>query len=162
MGAPKGNQYWKKATTHGRKAIFTDPELLLEEFENYIEKVDNNPWYKLESIKSGDLAGSTFKVPMQRPYTIGGFCAHLGVGKNYFQQFEAKRAKEFSGVLAHIQNVIATQKFEGAAIGAFNPIIIARDLGLVDRKDHTTGGESMNNGYYDLLRSRKTKKTPTK
>ena len=37
-----------------------------------------------------------------------------------------------------------SQKFEGASAGIFNHAIIARDLGLTERFDHTTKGEQMN------------------
>ncbi|GAG38531.1 unnamed protein product, partial [marine sediment metagenome] len=36
------------------------------------------------------------------------------------------------------------QKFEGASAGLLNANIIARDLGLRDGKDLTTGGEQIN------------------
>jgi hypothetical protein len=158
MAAPEGNQFWKNRSEHGRKVIFADPDILLEEAYKYFDWVDTHPWYKNESIKSGDNAGTTFEVATQRPYTLSGLCVFLGVGQHYFEQFEGKRLKDFSGVLTHIRDIIRTQKFEGAAVGAFNPIIIARDLGLVDKKDHTTDGESLNTGYFGLLKSRKTVK----
>lgn len=34
-----------------------------------------------------------------------------------------------------VETTIYTQKFEGAAVGAFNSNIIARDLGLADKKE---------------------------
>lgn len=38
-------------------------------------------------------------------------------------------------VTTRIDEIIYKQKFEGAAVGAFNANIIARDLGLADKKD---------------------------
>lgn len=38
-------------------------------------------------------------------------------------------------VTTYVEEIIRTQKFEGAAVGAFNANIIARDLGLSDKKE---------------------------
>ena len=43
-----------------------------------------------------------------------------------------------------------SQKFEGAASGIFNANIIARDLGLSDKQDITTGGEKLSSKLNDL------------
>ena len=41
------------------------------------------------------------------------------------------------------------QKFAGAAVGLFNANIIARDLGLADKQDITTNGESITKSMSD-------------
>jgi len=41
----------------------------------------------------------------------------------------------FSTVIADIEAVIKSQKFQGAAAGLLNANIIARDLGLADKSD---------------------------
>lgn len=51
--------------------------------------------------------------------------------------------KDFSPVITRIENILRTQKFEGAAAGLLNPNIIARDLGLVDRADTTSGDKPL-------------------
>ena len=38
-------------------------------------------------------------------------------------------------IIHKIEEIIYNQKFEGAAVGIFNSNIIARDLGLSDKKD---------------------------
>ena len=45
---------------------------------------------------------------------------------------------EFSSVITRIRETIYQQKFEGAAVGAFNANIIARDLGLADKTINDT------------------------
>jgi hypothetical protein len=37
-----------------------------------------------------------------------------------------------------VEEIIRTQKFEGASADLLNPNIIARDLGLADKQDNTT------------------------
>jgi hypothetical protein len=146
MAAPAGNKFWQNRTRHGREKLFASAELMWAAAEEYFEWCDNNPWVKKELIKSGDMIGQLVDVPTQRPYTMGGLCIYLGCNEAYFRNFKAQlpaEDKDFSSVIGEIEQVIYTQKFEGAAVGAFNANIIARDLGLKEKSevDHTTGGE---------------------
>jgi len=43
--------------------------------------------------------------------------------------------KDFVAITTHIRQIIRNQKFEGATAGLFQPMIIARDLGLRDVRD---------------------------
>lgn len=139
MGAPKGNQFWKLRSKHGRDKLFTSPEMLWKAACEYFQWCDENPWVKNEAVKSGDLAGTIMKVPTSRPYTLTALCLYLGCNTKYFSDFEAslkESEKDFSEVVTRIRETIYSQKFEGAAIGAFNANIIARDLGLSDKQEH--------------------------
>src|SRR5690606_4225743 len=102
-----------------------------------------------EAIKSGDLAGQIVSIPTSRPYTLTALCLYLGINTAYFRQFKDNLKdtdEDFSTVITRIEETIYSQKFEGASVGAFNANIIARDLGLSDKKelDHTTKGEKIN------------------
>jgi hypothetical protein len=163
MGAPKENQFWKLRNTHGRDKLFATPDLLLEACQEYFNWVDAHPKYKVEQIKrpyeqeiiATDGTKTTrwvtiTKIPLERPYTIQGLCIYLGCNVVWFNQFEYALAekedqlsKDFSKVLSHVRDVIYQQKFEGAAVGAFNASIIARDLSLVDKSDLTTNGKDI-------------------
>ena len=46
-----------------------------------------------------------------------------------------KNKKDYMSVITRIEETIYNQKFTGAASGFLNPNIIARDLGLVDKKE---------------------------
>lgn len=149
MAAPLKNKFWELRTKHGRDKIFTTPDLLWTAATEYFKWCDDNPWIKNEAIKSGDLAGQIIKVPTSRPYTLTALCLYLGVNADYFRQFKEnlkEDEQDFSWVITRIEETIYTQKFEGASVGMFNANIIARDLGLTDKKelDHTTKGESIN------------------
>ncbi|SMP36850.1 terminase small subunit, partial [Shimia sagamensis] len=50
-----------------------------------------------------------------------------------------KSRKDLSSVMTRVEQIIRQQKFEGAAAELLNPNIIARDLGLADKKE--IGGE---------------------
>lgn len=100
-------------------------------------------------IKSA--TSSLMEIPTARPYTIQGLCSYLdGINVGYFNDFEKSlkdktdnASKDFSVVITRIHETIYQQKFEGATIGTFNATIISRDLGLTDKKDHTSNGETI-------------------
>lgn len=153
MAAPLNNQFWKQRTKHGRDKLFSTPDLLWTAVTEYFQWCDNNPWIKHEAIKSGELAGQLVSIPTSRPYTLTALCLYLGVNSQYFTDFkkglkpdELSIDKDFSVLITRIEEIIYSQKFEGASVGAFNANIIARDLGLSDKKelDHTTKGEKIN------------------
>lgn len=149
MAAPKNNKFWQLRTKHGRDKLFATPDLLWTAATEYFQWCDDNPWIKNEAIKSGDLAGEIVKIPTSRPYTMTALCLYLDVNTKYFYDFKnnlKEDDKDFSEVITRIEETIYSQKFEGASVGAFNANIIARDLGLSDKKelDHTTGGEKIN------------------
>ena len=107
----------------------------------YFEWCQDNPMQEGVLAKYRDRA-EIESVPKMRAFTIEGLCLHLDCNKDYFTQFQAslkgkddKVSKDFSRVINKIKQVIYVQKFEGAAAGLLNPNIIARDLGLVDKKE---------------------------
>lgn len=143
MSAPNGNQFWKLRNKHGRDRLFESPELLLKSAYEYFQWCDDNPWTKIETttriVKKIPMSDEKV-IPTARPYTISGLCLYLDCNTQYFSQFkknltESDIDKDFSLVITRIEDIIYTQKFEGAAVGAFNANIIARDLGLSDRQE---------------------------
>lgn len=139
MGAPKGNQFWKLRSKHGRDKLFATPELLMEAAQEYFEWCDKTP------ILKHDVRG---KVPedvylqLQRPYTMQGLCIYLNCHTTYFNQFKKnlaekddRESKGFYEIVTRIEQAVYQNKFEGASIGIFNSSIIARDLGLADKKE---------------------------
>ena len=134
MGAPKGNQFWKARATSGRGKIFSTPEALFNAACEYFQWVEDNPLEKA-IIYQGVVTGYE---ELMRAMTISGLCIFLDVNTNYFTDFKdnlPSGEKEFSRVINKIYEIIKTQKFEGASAGLLNPNIIARDLGLTDKKE---------------------------
>lgn len=166
MSAPKGNEFWKLRSKHGRDKLFATPDLLWDAACEYFQWCTDNPWMKMEQNKgktsmkvtltNDDVDLDTIQpntlvgLPTARPFTISGLCLYLDCSSSYFRTFKYERSekkkeelteldKDFLTVITRIEETIYTQKFEGAAVGAYNPNIIARDLGLVDKKDMTSG-----------------------
>lgn len=133
-----GNQFWKQRASHGRDLLFASPSLLWESACEYFEWCSNNPWEKQEAIKSGELAGTTMIVPTSRPFTLHGLCLYLGCSTSYFRTFKSVATddkNDFLTVIEQIEEIIYQQQFEGATVGAYNANIIARSLGLADKKE---------------------------
>ena len=59
-------------------------------------------------------------------------CLEVGIE---FEHIHIIDYKDFSQVITRIGKIIYDQKFSGAASGFFNANIIARDLGLADKKE---------------------------
>lgn len=145
MAAPRGNKFWKIRSKHGRDRLFSSPEDMWKAATEYFEWCDKNPWKKID-YKGKDIV--EVEIPTARPYTLTGLCLYLGCNAKYFNQFEdsltdSEMDQDFSNIITRIRETIYTQKFEGAAVGAYNANIIARDLGLIDKTDITTGGEKI-------------------
>ncbi|MFL0105622.1 terminase small subunit [Tenacibaculum maritimum] len=109
---------------------------------------------KLTSKAKTTIPYDIAQLPKMRPYTLSGLCLYLDCNQAYFNQFESKlkkiseeyktkEDKDFSKVITRVREIIYTQKFEGAATGLLNPNIIARDLGLADKKDLTSDGDKV-------------------
>lgn len=145
MAAPKGNNYWQFRNKHGNNFSYT-PELLWEEAEKYFEWISKQCWNKKEAIKSGELAGTLIDIPIQTPMSIQSFCLFADISDETFKNYTSNKDsyKDFFGIAMRIKSIIESNQFEGATVGAYNPNIIARKLGLVDKTDVTSGGESLN------------------
>lgn len=72
-------------------------------------------------------------VPTQTPMSIQSFCLFADIDDNTFLRYEKEEGYEdFWAITTRIKGIIESNQFEGATVGAYNPNIIARKLGLVD------------------------------
>ena len=72
-------------------------------------------------------------MPLMRAYTWEGLELYLGL-ESLREYKTNEKYKAYSQVITRISKIIYNQKFTGSAAGFLNPNIIARDLGLVDKK----------------------------
>lgn len=131
MAAPKGNQFWKNRKKHGTDKKFTAKQLW-EKACDYFQWADNERWEKL--VVHGKES-NIISVPTTAPYLEQEFCEFAGMAYNTWLGYKASDEDDYVQVTTRIVNIIYTQKFKGAAVGAFNANIIARDLGLRDHKE---------------------------
>lgn len=130
MAAPTGNEFWKLRSKHGRDKIFMEPEILWEAACEYFTATDSRKWIKTE-FNGKDAVEC--HVPTETPYTLTGIFVFFDIDRKTWDLYRGR--EEFVPVITRIENIIFTQKFEGAAVGAFNANIISRDLGLADKKE---------------------------
>jgi len=133
LAAPKGNKFWQARSSHGRDPIFKTSEDLWESCLEYFEWNHENP---LEEaiVYQGELNADQAK-PLMRAMTIDGLCTFLDISRACWDLYCGR--EDYLGVTKRAEQIMRTQKFEGASAGLLNPNIIARDLGLSDKKEHS-------------------------
>jgi hypothetical protein len=137
-----GNQFWKQRSKHGRDKLFASPDLLWEAASEYFEATDKRKWIKKDWVGKD---ANEVERECDTPYTLSGMCLYFDCSRQWWNEFKDAKHSDFFEVIARIENIMNTQKFEGAAVGAFNANIISRDLGLIDRQDidHKTNGKDL-------------------
>jgi hypothetical protein len=136
----KGNQWWRKRAKHGRDRIIQDPQILLESAHEYFEQTDSRKWTKKDWVGKDAIE---VERENETPYTKSGLCVFLGIDSWRTIESLKNVNSDFLQVITHIENIIFTQKIEGASVGAFNASIVRRELGLQDSIDHTTKGNEI-------------------
>lgn len=132
MAAPVGNQFWKARSTHGRNPIFGSPEELWSACIEYFDWVEANPLWEDKLISFQGVATHE-PVAKMRAMTLDGLCIFLDVARRTWDEYRSKQ--DFLPVASRVDEIIRTQKFQGAAADLLNPNIIARDLGLTDKSE---------------------------
>lgn len=140
-----GNNFWMNRAKHGRDKLFATPQLLWTAACEYFQYILDNP---LPETKVFQFQGKiiTEEVPIMRAMVMRELCFYLNCNEAYFRQFKAQLPegeKDFSTVIEDIETIVYTQKFQGAAGNLLNANIIARDLGLTDKKDVSSNGETI-------------------
>lgn len=146
MGAPIGNQFWKLRSKHGITKLFTDPKVLEEELDKYLD-LTSQRYKETTQASAGKLV--TIKHPV--PPTLKGFCLFLGVHSQYVKDFERKMEsitdpqtrKDFGVVLSRIREAIEVDQVEGGLAGVYNPGLTARLNGIKDQTDITSNNKEI-------------------
>lgn len=137
MAAPKGNKYYQIRSKDGRETTYT-PDALLEKANEYFKWCIDTPLMEEQLFHyQGDITKG--KASKMRPFSLEGFCNYAEIIRQTFLNYEKR--EEFLEVTTRIRQIIENQQFEGAAAGLLNPNIIARKLGLVDKKEQKITGE---------------------
>jgi len=127
MAAPKKNKFWLQRSKHGRHKIFTSTDILLESAYEYFESVNNNN-LKEQKVFSN---GRKMTVNLMRPFTLRGLFVFLEIDRKTWELYSSR--EDFIPIITRIEDIIYTQKFEGAAAGLLKENIISRELGLADK-----------------------------
>lgn len=130
-----GNRFWEARSSHGRNPKFETPEDLWAACVEYFEWVEANPLYEAKAFAhQGNV--TVANLPKMRAMTIAGLCLFLDITRETWTEWRKSRP-DFSDVIRAADEVIYSQKFSGAAADLLNANIIARDLGLAEKNEHT-------------------------
>lgn len=128
-----GNRFWEARSSHGAKPKFSNPDDLWAACVEYFEWNEDNPLQETKGFAfQGVVTKETF--PKMRAMTIGGLCLFLDVTQKQWIEWRESRA-DLSEVITRAEAVIFKQKFEGASADLLNGNIIARELGLADKRE---------------------------
>lgn len=150
--APKENlrpwtpEFWERMKhiplrpTAEDPGIELTPEVLWALACEYFGEAHKDKMYMKDFIRSGDSAGKIVDLPVDRPYSwtsLELFVLQKGVRRclSDIRLNKDNAFTEFIPVVQQISSVIYQQKFDGAAVGGYNPQLIIRDLGLADKTD---------------------------
>lgn len=129
MAAPKGNEYYLIRSKDGREKKYKPTDLIIIA-NKYFQWCLDNP---LKEAVIYQRTGELLQVPKMRPFTIEGLCNFAEITHQTFLNYG--NDEEYFAVVTRIRGIIENQQFEGAASGFLNPNIIARKLGLSDKKE---------------------------
>lgn len=136
-----GNRFWEARSSAGPNPKFEGPDALWEACVEYFRWVEDNPLHEAKAFAYEGVV-KVEKLPKMRAMTIGGLCLFLDVTDQTWRDWKAGRP-DLIGVISRAEAIIYQQKFTGAAADLLNPNIIARDLGLADKKE-LSGGLALN------------------
>ncbi|MGQ5734191.1 DNA-packaging protein [Serratia sp. IR-2025] len=132
MAAPKGNRFWEARSSHGRNPKFESGDQLWSACCEYFQWVEDNPLWEMKPFA---YQGEVTQAPVakMRAMTLTGLCLFLDISDDTWRNYREK--EDLLGVVTRAEKVIYDQKFSGAAADLLNANIIARDLGLAEKKE---------------------------
>lgn len=136
-----GNRLWEVRSSAGPKPLFATPEPLWAACVEYFEWSHANPLHEAKAFAYEGVV-TVEQLPKMRAMSLAALCVFLDISRGTWNEWKASRP-DLSEVITRVEEIIFTQKFEGAAADLLNPNIIARDLGLADKKDHTSSDGTM-------------------
>lgn len=139
-------ELWEISKGPGQPPKFSSPQEMWDRAVEYFKWCGQ---HQLVEEKIGFFQGEPTSgfVGHKRPMTQKGLCIFLGITVSTWHNY--KKNTEYLEVIEAIEDIMFEQKFAGAAVGLFNANIIARDLGLADKQDITTNGESITKSMSD-------------
>jgi hypothetical protein len=128
----------KREVKRGRPRIFNSPDELWACFEEYVEHNKQNPRYKYEMDKTGNVV----PVPVHNPLTLEAFNLFIfykGLGEGCSQYLEntGKAYNDYLGVSTRIREAVRADHIGGGMTGFYNASLTARIHGLTEKREDT-------------------------
>ena len=119
-----------------RSITYISGDELLNAAYEYFQWSDNNPIKEeIVNFSAKELVHVKDYTNKKRPYTFNGLCSYIGLCTSSWYSY--KRDKRFKKSCEIIEKIIWDDKYQGAAVGIYNSNLIARDLGLAEKKEVT-------------------------
>ena len=131
---PPGNKLWKSRATHSGPALkMPNPEILWASCLEYLEWNEANPLWEMKAFAHQGIVVQE-PMPKMRAMTIGAMCVFLDITHETWITWRQTRP-DLQPVIKQVEAIIYAQKFEGASADLLNAAIIARELGLADKRE---------------------------
>jgi hypothetical protein len=120
----------------GKNKYIETPEKMWEYFEAYRKEVKDNPRFKNELDKFGNIV----PIPLERPLSIDGFecwCHEKGIISdlsNYFANSN-NNYDNYSTICYAIRKAVRNDQIDGGMVGQYNASITQRLNGLVEKQE---------------------------
>jgi hypothetical protein len=131
-----GNRAWEsRSSSAGPKPRFAHDESLWAACVKYFDWVDDNPLYEMHLIT---FEGRTTQEPVakMRAMSKTDLCTFLNIERSTWNNWKRNRP-DLALTIEHVESVIFSWNFGGAAAGLLDAGIVARQLGLARK---TEGG----------------------
>lgn len=147
MAAPKGNGFWRLRSKHGRDKIFSSGEMILAAADEYMEVLQDNPLMEHDFVGKDAVEVDKRKKNVPTWEGFANFCdvysGHFHQLKQDYKKSEDPVEKDIYQALKRVDDMFFNDKFTAAAAGLANANLIGKALGIVERVDHTTNGDSI-------------------
>jgi hypothetical protein len=124
-------------SSHGRKPLYSDPEVLWDACCEYFEWNEANPLWESKLV-SFQGESKVEILPKMRAMTISAMTMFIGMDQSTWEDY--RRREDFVRVTKEVEQIIYNQKFTGASADLLNANIIARELGLKDQSSREVSG----------------------
>lgn len=131
----KGNKLWQLGLAKMlARTKYQTPEELLLACVGYFEWLDENPLLEGKLVTYEGVS-TVEEVPKLRAPTLAGLCLYLGIHRDTWGSWRRGDARrDLQPVTEIVEQKMYDDKFGGAAAGLLHPMIVARDLGLVEKQ----------------------------
>lgn len=126
----------------GRPPVVKSPRHLSDLFAEYVEFSHQHPIDLPQTIVKGNNKTEGRGGKVERPLTLQGFMAFVGLGYTW-SDFKTRYGEKegFAVVITRVETAVRSQQIEGGLAGVYNSNLTARLNGLTDKQDVTSQGK---------------------
>lgn len=130
-----GNRIWQTRSRAGVRPKFETADDLQAAVDEYIAWVDENPFIS-RKIAPGK---GVVQIPLNRPPTIQGFCAHYRMGKSTWHSWADANNPNYRpdllDVIEAAETLFEADHIDGGMVGDYNANLTARITGLTEKSE---------------------------